>query len=149
MSSGCDALLAGEAGDGLRGGGFGGTEDALHGIRLAGRETFGAQHEAARGGIQADGFVREFPASRRSRRRFSSAVGNHPIGDFLGADFEQEGETHWATSAVTACCWSAQAAATATAILRTRWITPTRSVTLMAPRASRVLKRLEHLSTWS
>ena len=45
--------FAGEAGDGLRGGSFGGAEDALHGIRLAGGETFGTQDETARGGIQA------------------------------------------------------------------------------------------------
>ena len=42
-----------------------------------------------------------------------------------------------------------QAFAVPTASFRTRAITPTRSVTLIAPRASRVLKMFEHLSTWS
>src|SRR5665811_424491 len=158
------------------------TEYALHRIRLPGRQSFGAQHQAPRGGIEADRFVRDFQLLKGEAQVFERR-GNHPIGDFLGADFKQEGKAplaahflalrlrqlkqclgfgvqchvgdiyhgnaHWATSAVGACCWSLQAAAMATAILRTRWITPTRSVTLMAPRASSVLKRLEHLSTWS
>jgi hypothetical protein len=29
---------------------------------------------------------------------------NHPIGNFLSADFEQERETHWATSTATGAC---------------------------------------------
>ena len=136
---GLDALLAGEAGDGLRRRGFRRTEDAFHGIWLAGREAFGAEDEAPRGGIEADGFVGDVQFLKGHAQVFERR-GNHPIGDFLGADFQQEGEVrlaagflalglgqlvqgmgggHWATS-TTACCWSLQAAATATAILRTR-----------------------------
>ena len=55
-----DALLAGEPGDGLGGGGFGRSEHTLHGIRLAGGQAFGTQHQAPRSGIQADGFVGNF-----------------------------------------------------------------------------------------
>ena len=81
---------------------------------------------------------------------------DHPIGDFFGADFEQERKAHWATSAALlraparrARCWSTQHCATPSASLRTRPITPTRSVTLIAPRASSRLNRCEHFSTCS
>ena len=73
---------------------------------------------------------------------------DHPIGNFLGADFEQERQAHCATSARPFRCWSTHACATPTASLRTRWITPTRSVTLMAPRAVQRIKQvraLQHL----
>ena len=96
---GLDALLAGESGDRLRGGRFGGTEDAVHAVGLAGRQAFGAQHEAPRGGIEAHGFVRDLELLKGEAQVFQRA-GDHPIGDFLGADFEQEGEGgHWAASA--------------------------------------------------
>ena len=90
-------MFAGEPGNGLRGGGFGRTEDALHGIGLTGGETFDAQHEASRGGIQADGIVGDFQLLKGEAQVFERR-GNHPIGDFLGADFEQEGEAHWPPS---------------------------------------------------
>ena len=77
---GADALLAGEAGDGLRGGGFRRTEHALLAIGLSGGEAFGAQHEASRGGIEADGIVGDFEllkgeAQVFERRRESSNRG--------------------------------------------------------------------------
>ncbi len=57
-------------------------------LRRAGRDGAG-WHRGAR--IRAG--VR---ASRKAVARFSRAVGNHPIGDLFGADFEEEREAHWA-----------------------------------------------------
>ena len=71
----------------------------------------------------------------------------HPVRNLFAADFEQE--IHAASCA--ACrgklCCSTQASATPTASFRMRPIMPTRSVTLIAPRASSVLNRLLHFST--
>ena len=90
-----------------------------------------------------DGLVRDVQLFEEQAQVFERAR-NHPVGDLFGADFEEEGQAHCATSAAAhpTAAGRPRPAATPTAILRTRWITPTRSVTLMAPRASRVLKRL-------
>src|SRR5579864_1121590 len=79
-----------------------------------------------------------------------AGVLNHPRGDFFRADLQQK-VRHYAAppfwsftaSAPTFCC-ATYAFANPTANCRIRAITPTRSVTEMAPRASSRLKRCEH-----
>ena len=78
------------------------------------------------------------------RGRVVKGTGEHPVGDLFGSDLEQKVQAH----AMVSCC-NVQIRAVPTAKSRTRLMTPTRSVTEMAPRASRRLKSCEHLSTWS
>src|SRR5262252_3676226 len=72
---------------------------------------------------------------------------NYPTGDsdsFLCNSLLRAGSGSDALSVDSPLCWSTQALAMPTASARTRAITPTRSVTEMAPRASRMLNRCEH-----
>ena len=101
---GLDALLAGEAGHRLRRGGFRRPQDALFAIGLTRGQAFGAQHQASRGGIQGDGIVGDLQLFEKQPQVFERRR-DHPIGNLFGADFEQEGEAHWATScAMVLCC---------------------------------------------
>ncbi len=72
---------------------------------------------------------------------------DHPVGDLLSSDFEQKWQRHYA--ATSALCWSSQICAVPTASRRTRAMTPTRSVTEIAPRESSRLNRCEHFRTRS
>ncbi len=122
----------------------------LFGIGLAFGQAGGAQHQPPRRGIRFDAggldpvirqqLVKQLPQVVEGGR-------DHPVGDFLDADLEQEGQRAHAATPASDC--SSQAWATPTASLRTRPITATRSVTLMAPRESSRLNRCEHFSTWS
>jgi hypothetical protein len=94
---GRDALLAREPGHRLRGRRFRRPHDALFAIGLARGQPVGAQHQAARGGVHGDRFVRDRELLEQQPEIFQRA-GNHPIGNLFGADFEQEGKTHWASS---------------------------------------------------
>src|SRR4051812_19639306 len=74
----------------------------------------------------------------------------HARGNPFNADLQQQ-PSHQAFTATlcystvnSADCWSAYAFAIPTANARMRAITPTRSVTEIAPRASKMLKRCEH-----
>ena len=129
---------------------FAGPMHALFAIGLPLRQPVGAQHQAPRRRIERHRLVRNLELLEQQPQIFERAR-NHPIGNLFGADFEQERQAHCGhlRRRDACCCWSAQACATPTASLRTRWMTPTRSVTLMAPRASSVLKMFEHFSTWS
>ncbi len=111
-------------------------------IGLPLRQALGAQHQAARGGVHRDDSC-GIQLREAASRRFSSAPGIIQSG--ISSVPISSRKVHAATSA--SACWSTQACATPTASLRTRSITPTRSVTLIAPRASSVLNRLEHFST--
>src|SRR6185437_9326326 len=73
--------------------------------------------------------------SLKARPQIFQSRLNHPVRNFFRADFEKEIGHYAAASSFGFCC-SAQASATPTANLRTRATIPTRSVTLMAPRAS-------------
>ena len=76
----------------------------------------------------------------------ASARADHPIGNLFGADLEQEGQR--SCRHLRADCCAFQICATPTASLRTRAMTPTRSVTLIAPRESSRLnsvRALQHL----
>ncbi len=127
-------------------------------IGLPRRETLGDEREAARRGRGAAGDAVGESGVGEGRDEALLEVGesadDHPIGYFFGSDFEEE-FAHWATSGLVGAfaplrsrlCCCIQACATPTAKFLTRWMTPTRSVTLMAPRASRMLNRCEHLST--
>ena len=147
-----DAVFAGETGGGAFAGGFRRAHDKFVAVGLADGEGGGAEDEAAGGAVELE--VRCFEAvfiedGAEEAFEVGEGRGDHPVGDLFDADFEEEGAevAHAATPARRICCWSTQAVATPTASLRTRAMTPTRSVTLMAPRASRRLKLWEHLST--
>ena len=94
-----DALLAREAGHGLRGRGFGRTQHALLAVGLARGQTL---RRAAPGGAgvasSVTDLVRDVELFEQQAQVFERA-GDHPIGNLLGADFEQEGKAHCATSA--------------------------------------------------
>ena len=118
---------------------------------------FGAQHQPARRTIQTDRAcleavlveeLLEQPVEIGQRRL------DHPMRNLFDAQLEQERKcvAHCATStgaALSKACCSIHAVATPTASLRTRPMTPTRSVTLIAPRASSRLNVCEQFSTWS
>ena len=133
-------LLLGETSHGCGRSGLGRAPDSLFGIGLLCDDAFRANNQAARGGIGADGRVAQlvrFQQVADGAAEILQSARQHPVGDFFGANFEEE---------VHAAC-STHASATPTACFRMRPITPTRSVTLIAPRASSVLKRLLHFST--
>ena len=138
-----EPLLFRETSDGCGRRGLCRTPDSLFGIGLLRDDAFGANNQAARGGIGADGRVAQlvlFQQVADGAAEILQSAGQHPVGDFFGADFEEEIHA--------ACSWRGpHASATPTACFRMRPITPTRSVTLIAPRASSVLKRLLHFST--
>ena len=99
------AMLAGEAGHGFRRGRFGWTQSAFLAVGLACRQAFGAQHQASRRRVQRDRIVGNLQLLELQPQAFESRR-NHPIGNFFGADFEQEGkrsQAHCATSATAGC----------------------------------------------
>jgi hypothetical protein len=96
---GFHTLFAREARDRLGGGRLGGAEHALLAIGLPLGQPFGAQHQAARGGVEPHGFVRNVELFKQKTQVLERAR-NHPIGNLLDADFEQERQAHAATS----CC---------------------------------------------
>src|SRR5262249_5764341 len=81
---------------------------------------------------------------------------DHPRGDLLASDLEEERLRHRACSAAAgrsgtpvASRFARWACAQRTARRRIRWMSAARSVTLTAPRASSTLKRCEHFSAAS
>src|SRR5581483_1805422 len=153
--------LAGESFGGLRSCGEVGTGyDGLDVGRLF-QQIFDEEHEAARCGVEHQRFAAECAESRfETAFQVLESGFDHPVGDFFSADFEEEGGHQASTSVETApsrsrlgspccCCCSTQAWATPTASFLTRAMIPTRSVTLIAPRASSRLKMCEHLSARS
>ena len=150
----CDAHLLGEALRGTGTGGFRGAERGLDFVRLGCVQTFGTKYETARGGFRSRDCATEIVLSQDSGEELFQVLEcrlDHPVWNFFTADFEQEWQGHQAvtSTATTGLDWSIQAWATPTASFLTRAITPTRSVTLMAPLASSRLKAFEHFSTWS
>ena len=79
------------------------------------------------------------PARRQSYELTGDRASFLCFDFFCGA-----GSASSALSLDCALCWSTHAFAIPTASARTRAITPTRSVTEIAPRASRMLNRCEH-----
>ncbi len=130
--------------------GLSGSPDTLFGFRLGLFDAFNPDHQTTRCRICPYGDIPELVLLQQVADCASEVVegaGQHPVRNFFSADFEKE--IHAALSFGTAApyCCSTQDSATPTASFLTRPITATRSVTLIAPRASRVLKRLLHFST--
>ena len=134
----------------LEGGALGRPHQQLFGVRLAVGDVDETRGQPAGRGVHREQLTLQPVFGEHSFQQLAQVVQrglDHPIGYLFNADFEQEVQPHHATSPAAGACWSTHACATPTAILRTRPMTPTRSVTLMAPRESRRLKRLEHFST--
>ncbi len=150
-----DAHLAREALAAPSAGRLGRPEHQLFASGCASDQPLGAQHQAARRGVGAMHATRRDRFRRAGLEQLSQVVQrrlDHPVGDLFGADFEKKRDTrscrHLARGGSSPLLVR-PACATPTASLRTRAITPTRSVTLMAPRASSRLNRCEHFSTCS
>jgi len=121
----------------------------FRGCFLDNGQSFGREHQAPRRRLHRGDFAAQLVVGQQRGEQLAQARQrrpNHPVRDFLGTDLQQEGSGHQATSGAR-LDWSSHVLATPTASLRTRAITPTRSVTLRAPRASSRLNRWEHFST--
>ena len=114
-SSGLTPCLRANPATACAGADFARAHDALLAIGLALGQPFGAQHQAARRGIQAHGFVRNVRAFRTAARRFSSALGIIQSGISSVPISSRKGRLI-APPPQAADCWSAQACATPTAI---------------------------------
>src|SRR5581483_9499121 len=145
LRNGC-ALLASKAFSGLFARREVWTEDHVFGVSRLIEQIFRKQDEPSRRRL-----CNESRSSEGTKRRLKFAAKiferglDHPIRDLFRSDFKKKIRHQAAASSEGNCC-SHQACATPTANLRTRLMMPTRSVTLMAPRASSRLNRFEHLS---
>src|SRR5262249_36722268 len=88
-----DAVLASEPGNGLCWRRFRRTLNTLLAIRLLNVEALGAQHQPPGSGIERYRLVRD-AEFLEELAQVRERIGNHPIGDFFGPDFEEEGNAH-------------------------------------------------------
>src|SRR5579872_634856 len=142
------AHFPGETVGGSGSGGFRRPQQQLFGVGLLRDELLDEEGEAARRGVGSGDHSAEAVLVDQFLKAVLEVIqrgGDHPIGDFFGTDFEEKWDAHAAAS----LCWSTQSCAAPTAIFRTRAMTPTRSVTEMAPRESRRLNKWEHFSACS
>src|SRR5580698_11193971 len=118
-------------------------------VELARHQVFGPEHQPTRRCIHRRDPSAQSMLIKQCLKHILQVAqdGNdHPVWNFLGPDLEQKRQAH-ATASFFGAISAIQAVATLSASLRTRPITPTRSVTLIAPRESNKLNTCEHLST--
>ncbi len=150
QGGGLDAEFPGETRRGALAGGLWRAGNQLHLIGLARREVHGFEHQTARRGFKHLHLAGKLVVLQQRFEQLAQLLQgglDHPVGDLFGADFKQERQRLHAAASRLDC--ATQVWATPTASLRTRAMTPTRSVTLIAPRESSRLNRCEHFSTWS